>query len=219
MKKLIASLLAILVIPIFLTTPSYAAESKSDKGFVTAQSIDGVTVEASIKSSLPNESVNAVIEEEPVDNRLFGTSSEDQIIKSYKVSYIIPRSEQSSSPITPSSSQGGSKGEVGATANITIIYNKNGDLIDIQRVYGGWTPENSLYYLTDREVIYRADSITAGKVEKKSPTSNSFNYYPGWGNVLYYPNTAYSSTGAFSWATIRVSGMTAYYNIELNVKI
>ena len=123
--------------------------------------------------------------------------------------------------ITPLTEDGGFKEEIGARAEITIVYNYDSlnDLIDIKRVYGDWTPDSSLYYITDREVIYRADSMFTGYVEKKNPSSNSFNYYPDWGYVPYYPNTAYSLTGAFSWAKIRVYDMTAYYDIHVAVKV
>ncbi|WHX51244.1 hypothetical protein QNH46_11645 [Paenibacillus woosongensis] len=220
MKKLLSVLLAVLVVPLVISIPTSYAKSNIDEGYVTVKSIDGgATIEASIKSSDPNESVQAVIEEEPNNYSVNRTSDNGYITKSYKVTYYVPSSEQPSSRITPQSSQGGSKTEVGATARITVTYDKKGDLIDLQTVSGGWTPESSLYYITDREVIYRADSITAGKTEKKYPSSNSFTYYPNWGYVQYYPSTAYSGTGADSWATIRVNGMTAYYNIEVHVRI
>lgn len=218
MKKLIVSLLSFLVVQLVLTVPSYA-ESNVDKGFVATKSIDGATIEASIKSNVANESIQAVIEEEPVNTILYRTSNDDYVIKSYKVTYYVPISEQFPSLIAPQSSQGGTKTEVGATASITIVYDKSGELVDLQQVSGGWTPETTLYYITDREVIYRADSVNAGKKVKMNPTSNSFNYSPGWGYVDYFPNTAFSGTGADSWATIRVHGMSAYYDIQLSVRI
>ncbi|QJC53907.1 hypothetical protein HGI30_21855 [Paenibacillus albicereus] len=214
MKKFIILLTGVLLFPLIFTKTSYAQNEESTH-YVKNQLINEATIEATIKSRNSHEQVKAVIEELHTQNNSFSGTSYTS--KAYKVSFYFPKHDGSF--ITPQTDQGGSKTEVGATATINVVYNKKGELIDLQRVYGGWKPENSLYYITDREVIYRADSITAGKTAKKNPTSNSFSYNPGWGYIQYFPSSAYSGTGADSWATIRVSGMAATYEIQLSVRV
>lgn len=136
------------------------------------------------------------------------------ITDTYTVKFEIPSIDESKIRSSASSS----KDENYVIATGTVVYQKSGDYITISRCYGSWSTSMQYLYMTDREV-WLYNGVPAGEYLEKNPSSNLFNYYTGWGKNLYYPGSEISGPRLFTSAIARVSGMSAYYTIELLVKI
>lgn len=103
-------------------------------------------------------------------------------------------------------------------ATLSINYDRSGSKIRVNRVFGSWVPANSQIYLNNREVHYSDGVPIVGKRGHKYPTKNSFSYTTNWDWVEWYPvvDDAASGAGAFSAATVAVTGMSPH-TIELRV--
>ena len=104
------------------------------------------------------------------------------------------------------------------TASISINYDRQGEKIRVNRVYGSWQPATSMIEISNRRVDY-GDGVPGGEKGHKNPTSNTFSYTTGWGWVNWYPAVpdAYSGARAFSSALVSVSGMSGSHTIEVFV--
>ena len=60
------------------------------------------------------------------------------------------------------------------TASISINYDRQGDKIRVNKVYGSWKPATSMIEISKREVHYGDGVPLGGKSDHKYPTSNSF---------------------------------------------
>lgn len=170
-----------------------------------------------IEASITNANKNFSIEVNEVSGEEFKSfSGVESIDKEYEVDFNIP-----GSPFQVLDSSSGSKTEAGVRAYLRITYTRNarGD-INISNVSGGWSPTSSIYVVSSRQVVVRVGNF-AGAVRSLSfnPASNSFNRSITWGFVPYYPNTAFSMTGANTFANIRVTGMGGSHEIALTVTI
>ncbi|MCC0785062.1 hypothetical protein IR152_18865 [Clostridioides sp. ES-S-0108-01] len=116
--------------------------------------------------------------------------------------------------ITPFESTGGTHTSGGVTAKLNVDYdvNSTNEKVRLNRVYGSWTPNSSLYTLSNRSVNAHSGVIT-GKKLTKSPTSNTFSYTTGWG----YNDRAWGNNAPRAWssAKIHVQGMTATHTINV----
>lgn len=102
--------------------------------------------------------------------------------------------------------------ETDAAATISINYDRAGDKIRVNRVYGSWSSSNNQIYFNNREVHYGDGDLYYGHSEHKYPSNNSFSYTTGWPYVTHYPANTTLGTGAraFSSATVGISGMTPH---------
>ncbi len=105
------------------------------------------------------------------------------------------------------------------TASISINYDRQGDKIRVNKVYGSWKPATSMIEISKREVHYGDGVPLGGKSDHRYPTSNSFSYTTGWGWVDWYPasSDAMSGARAFSSAVVSVPGMSGSHTIEVFV--
>ncbi|MBS2771132.1 hypothetical protein KFV09_06175 [Anoxybacillus rupiensis] len=111
---------------------------------------------------------------------------------------------------------GGSKTAGGVTAKLNVDYDisSNGEKIRLNKVYGSWTPSDSMYYLTDRKVEAHSGAVWGNNLSK-TPTSNTFSYTTGWG--YNYFAGGQGSPRAWSSAIIHITGMSATYTITLEI--
>lgn len=104
-------------------------------------------------------------------------------------------------------------------ATISMNYDRQGEKIRVNKIYGAWKPATSMIQLSNREVIYGDGVPVVGKSDHKYPVSNSFSYTTGWGWVDFYPSSTGTLSGAraYSSAKVSVSGMSGSHMIEVYV--
>lgn len=104
-------------------------------------------------------------------------------------------------------------------ATISMNYDRQGEKIRVNKIYGSWKPATSMIQLSNREVIYGDGVPFVGKSAHKYPTSNSYSYTTGWGWVDFYPASTGAASGAraYSSANVSVSGMSGSHLIEVYV--
>ena len=212
MKKIISMLL---LVSLFGTSLVNIQALEAEKSLTASKLF--VDKEISVDASMTNANEDVSISIQEINSTVNSTDSGEEISKGYEVFFEIPSANND--VISPRDQQTGSKTEAGVKAYLYVNYFKSGDDINITSVTGGWTPTHTMYYVTNREVFIRSDSLGGGKLMKRYPTSNTFSYSPGWGYVQYYPNTNYSMSGAQSWADCHVSGMEGTHNITIKVAV
>ncbi|NMM52485.1 hypothetical protein [Paenibacillus aquistagni] len=146
--------------------------------------------------------------------------SDGAITESYEIMVSYPVS-----PITPYDSVGGSKEEnlVKATLSITYYTRTNSSSatdqdIKITNITGGWQLQSQYLTVSNRTAAV-TDGVPFGKVLKKNPTSNTFNYDTGWGYVEFYPHSDISGPRGYTEATIEADGMGGSHNLYLGVVV
>lgn len=141
---------------------------------------------------------------------------EETVVASCNVYFPIENTE---STIQPLDTESGSRHAGGVTATINVVYqfNTKQDEIKTIRCYGGWTPDNGLYYLTARNVVVIPGALS-GYSLNKYPTTNSFDYYTGWGYIIRQPDGTYQQQ-ANSYATVYVGGMESAGGYELSLHV
>lgn len=108
--------------------------------------------------------------------------------------------------VAPRASGSGSKNEAGVTATITIYHTplKSNGLFRITAFGGSWTSSAAYNVISDR-IAGCKDGYLTNKLQYV-PTSNSFYYTTGWGDVSYYAHTDLGPS-AWSEATVTPQGM------------
>ena len=107
----------------------------------------------------------------------------------------------------------------GVTATINIVYTLNAqqDKINVTRCYGGWVPDNGLYYTTNRQV-YIVPGLFSSVGLRAYPNTDSFDYSIDWGYLLRQPEGDYQQQ-ARSFALIYVGSMEHAGGYELEVEL
>lgn len=218
MKKVV--LLSVVSAVSFLFAPSLVnADSVDESGetLTEVQSFDEVSVKAAISNSTD---ANHIEIEEVPSFSLYNVNP-NVVTKEYDATFYFPTEEIDNSQISAYSVGSSGKSESGVKASLSVTYEKNSKgQINITKVNGAWTPNSSLYSVSQREVIPRADGPGGvGKRTVYNPTSNSFNYSIKWGWITYYPSTSYSRSGANSSAKVIVTGMGGSHTISLSVAV
>lgn len=105
----------------------------------------------------------------------------------------------------------------GVKAKLNVVYqvDSTGEEVKAQKVYGSWTPNSTLYYLTNRYVMLHSGSTPAGKKLERYPNKNKFEYVTNWGYNFRVWGEA--RPRAISEAIIHVSGMSSTYKITVNL--
>lgn len=208
--KILIYLFALLLFGFMSTSTSYASDELTDYGTSGANKV---------KISITNNQTGETKVLDPItanhSTKINSIQSNDEsVVVGYEV--FVPIENSNSSGITPLDVSGGSKTAGGVTARLNVDYDvsSNGEQIRLNKVYGSWTPSDSMYYLTDRKVEAHSGAIW-GKNLSKTPTSNTFSYTTGWGYNYFAGGQA--SPRAWSSTTIHISGMTATYTITLEI--
>jgi hypothetical protein len=208
--KILIYLFTLLLFGFVSTSTSYASDELTDYG------TSGVN---KVKISITNNQTGETKVLDPItanrSTKINSIQSNDEsVVVGYEV--FVPIENSNSSGITPFDVGGGSKTAGGVTARLNVDYDvsSDGEQIRLNKVYGSWTPSDSMYYLTDRKVEAHSGAIW-GKNLSKTPTSNTFSYTTGWGYNYFAGGQA--SPRAWSSATIHISGMTATYTINLEI--
>lgn len=131
---------------------------------------------------------------------------------SYEVTFTVP------GQIKPRADVGNSKNsDAKATINANYDSRKvNGkSQIRLNRVWGGWTPNNKMVIIESRQVGYQ-DTISYNSATKY-PGGNSFTYTTGWGYVEHGAGGTGYMGYAESGARIRISGMGTGYMMYCRV--
>lgn len=217
LSKVVTSLLTLVFFGLLASTVYASEESPDSKLLNESQVKISVTNDQTGETKIlnPIETYNNVkvesIESIDVD--------EDTTIKRVGYSVFVPIESLESSDeglITPFTVDGDFRDSGGVTATLYVDYNWNesdGE-IKVNRLYGGWDPSSSIYYLSNREASVHSGILYGEEVNLK-PTSNSFSYTTGWG-YNYAQTGGDFAPRAWSSAKVHISGMSSTHTIELD---
>lgn len=179
--------------------------------------LSGYGINNQVKISVTNDQTGETTLLNPIETKdLIEVNSIKSDKESIEVGYdvFIPLEKLYSSDIIPFIDAGGSKNQGGVTARLNANYDVRGNDIRVNRVWGSWSPNSSIYYLSNRNVYAHAGSFMGNNLSR-SPDSNTFSYITGWDW-----NPRLSGDGAaraWSDAKVHVSGMEgSTYTIEVD---
>lgn len=113
--------------------------------------------------------------------------------------------------IAPRASSGSNKHENGMYTEITVVYSMSGDYVNITNYSGKWVPDNSMYYMSNRNAWLTESGF--GKTDRVYPQTNSYSRSIGWGNLPRYGADLAIRTGNTGY--VNIVGMTARYELTL----
>lgn len=206
MKKMTTTLILFSII-MSLSSPIYADSLSTSNEYLINQAIENTSAMAKITDNVTGEEI--ILEATIVNIEQLSSSrnSDSQFSVSYEVEVPLNLLSRVSAGFNGDNDY--------ATANVTAVYSihSTGELIRVERIHGGWSVSNSIFYLTDRSC-----GASSGGMQysiSKYPTSNSFNYSTGWG----YVDRVGGDLGPHVWSDVEVwvSGMEAAGSKNLNL--
>lgn len=200
----------ILKILAFISVLSVFVVLSTDTSF--AASDDLASNVSDVKVTITNDQTG---ETTILDDTAIKSESKDNSVIKYNV-FVPIEGVLNPKGISTYSNKGGSATEAGVTATLNVDYDlrDSNQEIRLNRVWGGWTPTNTMYYLTNRTVDAHSGSVW-GSILSKTPTSNSFNYTTGFG--YNYFGLGDGIPRAWTSAKINITGMVATYTIKLEI--
>lgn len=211
-KKIFMVICAIFIYGLLTTGTSYASDNSSD---------EGALLHDKVKISLINNETGEVSYIDTKGTNITPmTQMNTKTINPYSAAIVegynvyIPIESLESSGIIPRDIQGGQTTSGGVTAKLYVDYDTNAtnEQVRLNKVYGSWTPSDSMYTVTTRKVNAHS-GVGTGKSLAKTPTTNSFSYTTGWGYNYRVGGDAVPR--AWSSAVIKISGMTATHTIKV----
>lgn len=202
MKKKMGTLFLVLVMCLSICIPVNAEENTD----VTTNSTNNFTL------TLTNNETGTVqtIDATPVTYEVQTRAGEKVVTVGY--SAFVPILKEVSEN-TRTSEVGGKDDGSGVSVLFYVVYtiSSDGVQIKVSRIYGSWTPDSSLFTVSNREVGMHAGLDSPGTLTKH-PTSNSFDYSTGWGYCNFVP-AGDASPYAWADATITVYGMSGSHRL------
>ena len=210
MKSISKLLIPIVMLFVFGSAMTGKAEATSGdvKGF---GSLKGNEVKVSVTNNQTGEVTYLQAEDVSITtNSIQSTSTGKQV--GYDV--FVPLGKVDPALISPLDTDGRTKTEGGVKAKLTVDYDVSADneRVRLNKVYGGWYPTHTMYYMTSRKVNAHTSPIL-GKTLKKTPDKDTFSYTTGWG----YNDRVWGEAAPRAWssAVIKISGMTATHTIKV----
>ena len=211
MKKLIRSMiigmfsLSIFTLFTFGTVPIQAAENYNE--YEDNQTVKVVTTLKNLETGDVQSEVS-FIEAQPIQTRTVGN---EETFVAHAESFVCI-GENNNLVIKPAASAGDYRNEYGMKTEVNVEYQLNGENIKIIRHYGKWTPNSSIYYMTDR-YAWIAEANVFGLGDKYYPTSNTYNRVVNWPYVKKYYDDGAIRAGNTGY--VNVVGMTAKQELTI----
>lgn len=173
-----------------------------------AEEIDKPSIEVQLIDEKTGENLldNIVVTE--IDS-LKGLERTGSNIVSYTVDISLPKLNRSSNSSSQTTSD--------VKSIISVNYDKTGNTLRMNKIFGNWQILNSAVLIENRRVDYQ--DCYSYHYRKQTPTANNFTYITNWEYVPYEVSASGSALGPYaeSGATVRISGMGSGYSVHAKV--